>query len=200
MTFQALIRSIQLYVHLENPEITHLIKDWINESILEFCRINEWEKLKVSDKITLDGTGEYSLDNTLLSSVFAGEIALLNSAGEKLTKFNYDTYLATPSKAGIWAVFGNKLYVEGEGDYYFFYISPGPFGVYPLTDDNAEPPVLLYYWDIIKQMTIVRVFEYIGDDEALQKETQRLQFKILSLKAQENRIRKQGKFKMVYRG
>jgi len=196
MTYYDLVRNIELYLHIQGSEARYLIKDFINSSILDFIRIFEWKYTRNSDIITLNGSGQYDL-STVLSMPFYGELSLLSKSGQEYTKYNYDTYLRLTSKAYAYAIFGNNLYVEGNNnDLTFLYVTPGT--PYPLADDDDENLVTLYYWDIIKKMTIIKMLNYL-DDETVAKEENDLKFKLVSLKEQERRIQKQGKFKMVRR-
>jgi len=196
MIFKDLYRGIELYLHIQGTEARYLIKDFINESILDFLRLKEWERAKTVEDIALDGSGQYDLD-TILTNFFGGEIALLTEGGMELKKYNYDTYLQLTNKTDTYALLGNILFVEGDGvTLKFIYKTMG--NPYPLVNDDDENLVTKYYWDIIKKMAEIKMLDYLGDEMSA-KETQNLQLKLISLKETENRIRKQGKFKMVNR-
>jgi len=196
MIFSELIREIELYLHIQGSETRYLIKDFINESILDFIRIEEWKYSRFSNDIVLDGSEQYDL-TTILTNPFYGEIDLIKENSYSYRKFNYETYIKSQSKIGSYSILGNTLYVEGEDTTLrFVYVTPGL--PYPLVNDNDENLVTRYYWDIIKKMAVIKMLHYLGDDVVVREE-ELLKEKLFSLKFQENRIEKKGKFKMVVR-
>jgi hypothetical protein len=201
MNFQNLQNEVRKYLHVQGAEIMDQIQSAINESILDFVRMKEWEKIKVSDVITIDGSNSYSLDDSIatpnVSNEFHGEIMLFDANGAQFEKVNYETYLALPSKTGYFAILGDMLYVTGDATTYtFMYVTTG--SDFPMTDDAHEVPATKYYWDIIKKMAIVNVLDFLGD-EAVANEQNKLTQKLEMLKRHENRIRKNAKLHQVGR-
>lgn len=196
MNYGNLVNEIRLYLSMQGTEMMHMIKSFLNESIIDFVRIYEWEKSKVAEIITLDGSGSYDL-SAVLTNPFEGEIGLIDSSGAEMQKFDYKMYATLDDKTGYYSIFGNTLYVGGTtGDLTFMYISPG--NPYPLVNDTDENLITLYYWQIIKKMTASYMLKYISDPQAAE-EDKMIAFKINSLRSMENRTRKQGKFSHVHR-
>ena len=110
MTFKKLIRDTEIYVHLEGAEVRHLLKQFINDSILDFSRLNEWIYLKEHEQIILDGSDSYSLSN--LMNGFSGEISLF-SGKTMYQKTKYENYIQYSSRTRIYAIYGDNLYVDG---------------------------------------------------------------------------------------
>jgi len=278
MLYKDFRRLIERYLHMEDPELAVQIKDFTNESILEFCRKYEWRMNSVNEDLTLDGSNSYNLSN-ILFHVFAWEIALINSSGAELSKYSYREYIKLFSKADSWAMAGNILYVQGDASVLtFLFMTPGripishiisgvdialktftitgdkvkyynigeqfivngstgndksgiPYTIadvalvsddtiltvedtvanatadgniipqyqYPLSGDYHRSEVLDAYWDVIKSMVIVKVLDYVNDQEAMQKEEMNLQRKLIELKGGENRANNQGKPQYVVR-
>lgn len=197
MTFKNLIRSVERYVKMEGNKVHEMIKDFINDSVEEFVRLSEWEKVKVSAAITLDDSGSYDL-SALLTNRFDGELALLDSDGVEFQKCDYKRYLQLSSKDEFYSLLGNILYVEGDGEVLtLIYVTSGEN--YPLSDDSDEVPATQYYANIIKQMTVVKLLGQIGD-EMTEKEAGNLDRMLAIVKKHENRIDKQGKAKVIQRG
>ena len=195
MTFKNLIREIEIYLRIDNSETKNIIKTFINDSILDFVRLKTWEKLKVIEDITLDGSNSYDL-SLILTNRFDGEIQLLNENGTEYQKYNYDTYLMKGQTAGTYAILGNILYVQGDNTTLkLLYLTIG--APYPLALDDDENLVTKFYYDIIKFMTIIKVLSWIGDETKV--EAAQLSIKVNSLSSKENRIRKNGKIKLVRR-
>lgn len=189
MTFKNLIRSIQVYLHIQDAGNKELIKDFINESILDFIRRDDWLKLHKVYELTLDDTNNYDL--TAITEKFYSEISLLTEGGDKMTKLDYKNYLRATDKTGYWSIVGNTVYVTGtDTTASLVYLAIGEN--YPLAVDDHEVPATEFYWDIIKQMVIVRMLDYIGD-ETIAKEEQNLEKKIIVLRKSENRTKQQGK-------
>lgn len=197
MTFKNLIRGVERYIRMKGNRIHEMIKDMINESVLEFIRLEEWRMIKVAETITLDDSGSYDLSSLLIKR-FDGELALLNSAGNEFQKYDYKTYLQLSSKDKFYSLLGAVLYVEGTGeDLTLVYITAGED--YPLSADSDEVPATEHYADIIKQITIIKMLEQIGDDMT-DKEKVKLNKMLSILYKHENRINKQGKAKVIQRG
>lgn len=178
-----------------------MLKEFANEAVLDFLRITEWEKCKTVYTLTVDGSLSYDLD-TLLSSVsppadpFLGEIKLFSSDMEYMKK-NYENYASMQSTTGYFAMLGNVLYVGGDdGTLMLVYKTTG----YPkvMTNDSDENRVAKYYNDILCRMTVIKFLQYLND-ESWMVEQKFVEAKILSLKYEENRIRKYGQFHGVYR-
>lgn len=200
MKFSQLVREIELYLHIQGTENRNLVKGFINDSSLEFLRLGEWDKCKKMDVITLDGTDVYPLNGTgrILTNVFHAELGLINSSGETYYKVDYNTYLISTEKEYLWSIFGNELYVTGDAvDLNFLYKTPGV--IFPLSNDDDENLVTLYYSDVIKKMSAIKVYDFIGDNEQVQKEEQNFARMIISLKKEENRIRNNAKLHFIGR-
>lgn len=196
MTLANLIREVEKYVHIQGPANVDRIKGFINQCILEFARLDEWEKLKTAEVITLDGSDSYDLTAVLVDPFFS-ELALVTEDNEEWLKLGYIWYLQAPDKAKYYAVHGTTLYVTGTDlDINFLYKTLGED--YPLTDDSDEVPATIYYWDIIKMMTVIKVMDYLGDEQ-VKVEKNNLDIVIGSAKNAENRTRKKGKPKFVSR-
>lgn len=199
MIYIDLIREIELYTHMEGAQIREMIKRHINEAILDFLRMKEWEKVKNVVSVALNGSGAYTITGgaTPIAADFEGEIELLDSGGIPYSKVGYSLYLQHSDKSGVYSILGDTLYVEGDsGTLTLIYIARGD--EYPLTDDDDEVYATLYYWDIIKQMVVVRILKFLGDPQAEPEELV-LRDKLLTLRASENRTRNNGKLKVVQR-
>ena len=195
MTFQILIRSIEKYLHIQGADNKELIKDFINESILDFIRLADWEKLKKVYQLALTDASPYDL--TLITEKFYSEISLINEAGDKFIKLDYENYLRATDKSGYYSLVGTDLYVSGDNaNVDLVYLATGT--QYPLTADGDEIPSTKYYPDIIKKMVVVMMLDYIGD-ETVEKEEQNLAKKLVTLKKSENRTRQHGKMPYVNR-
>jgi hypothetical protein len=273
MIYRELKQAIELYTHVSSSEIAELTKQFVNESVLTFSRMYPWEKLKVSETISLNGSGSYVLDNSILRNVFGFEINLVSM---ELEKVNYEDYSKLDDKTGYWSILGDTLYVEGDDtDLTFIFISPGQYpkehtifnvdtgdkqfiiandvrpyfkagkkifvsgstgndGTYTVIsigyddistflnvsetipsavvdgtvrssfqypfigNDYDEINATVYYWDVIKQMVICNIMDYLGD-ETIQKEELNLQRKLSLLKSNENRANNLGKLNIVLR-
>jgi hypothetical protein len=196
MTYKELIREVQKYLHIQGASSEDLIKGFINESILDFARLDEWEKMKKTEIISLDDSNSYDL-NTVLTEPFHGELNLVTEAQDEYLKLAYNLYLTAEDKSEYWSVDGLTLYVTGKDlDVNFQYISLG--ADYPLTADDDEVPATIYYWDIIKLLTVIKMLNYLGD-ETTEKEEKNLAIKLDITRKNENRIRKQGKMSFVSR-
>ena len=199
MQFLQLIREIELYVHMEGDKIREMIKRHINEAILDFLRTKEWDKVKAIATFTLDGSGSYAISTgaTPIAADFEGEIGLFNDSGTEFTKLGYPYYLRAENRAEAYSILGDNLYVDGNsGDLTLIYVARG--AQYPLTAEDDEVWATLHYWDIIKQMVVVRILKFLGDPSQ-PVEQQELDRKLVLLRNSENRIRKNGKAKIVQR-
>lgn len=208
MNFGDFVDDIQSYLHFEGTDAETQIKSFTNESIYDFMRLYDWEKLKVADDLTLDGSDEYTLDVTNLTSTFEREIQLIAPYNASVTessqrtqygKYNYYDYLQLASKDYAYAIHGTKIYVAGDnGTLKLCYISPGDFTNFPLSDDTDEIPALIYYTDVIKKFVIVKFLDFMNEDSS--RENNLLALKIESLKRGENRGRNSGMPQMIQRG
>jgi hypothetical protein len=199
MQFGALVTEVKNYVRVQGADNEELIKDFINESILDFIKLDEWKHTRQIETITLDGSGSYSLA-AFTSGQFWGEIELVKADnGSKYDKYDYKEWIRATDKNNLYSIFGGNLYVEGDGfDLSFLYIDQG--SPYPLVAEADEIPVTIYYWDIIKKMTVIYFLDYINEDEAVRKEEEKLQYKLTVTARNENRIRKNGQLKIIRRG
>ena len=80
MTFSELVRQTELYLGMEGQEPAYMIKQFINESIIEFCNMHEWQKLKMSDVIILTNANSYDL-SVLLTEKFIRELRVVTPYG-----------------------------------------------------------------------------------------------------------------------
>lgn len=197
MDFKNLRRKVELYLHIQGTENKIMIEDFINESVLDFLRMHEWSKCKVMETITLDGSGVYDL-SALLTNPFFEEIDLLDENGNVYTKVDYNYYLRTTEPRYLYSILGTDLYVPGDtGTLNFVFKTSGnPFTLVKNTDENL---VTQYYHDIIKVMSAIEVYNFIGDIEQVQIEERKLLKKIIITKKTENRTRQRGKSHMVSR-
>lgn len=199
MTFINLVKEVKLYTHFKGTEIEEIIKGFINESVLDFLRAGEWEKLNKNQVISMDGSDTYDLTDVAIitEGQFFSEFYLIQENGLERTKIDYRQYLVPTDKSGYWSVFGTDLYVTGEdSNVNFGYKDLGLN--YPMTADDHEIPATKYYWDIIKQYAIVRVLKYLGDDTAKGEEGN-LASKLIFLKREEARVRKEGQLMNIAR-
>lgn len=124
MIYKEFRRKVEKYLRMQDPKLQDLIRDFTNTSILQFVRMREWRLACVSEAITLDGSDEYSLLS--LRNRYGWEVALIDSTGTEYDKYEYQDYLALPSKAQAYAIFGETLFVTGDsGDLTFLFMSPG---------------------------------------------------------------------------
>jgi hypothetical protein len=205
MTLAEIINDISHYLRVRGTEQQYMFRSFLNDSILDFLRLDEWERCKSSYTLTLDGSLSYNLDTLLAGSgsnvfdPFFGEIALFQS-GQSLIKKNYENYISLDEQEGYWAMLGNTIYIIGDGDTAeLVYKSPGwPF---PLLDTHQalENKTTKYYWDILQKMVCFKYLKYLGDLESAQSESQMISDKLGMTRQDENRIRHQGKFHNVSR-
>ena len=196
MIFETITNDIRLYLHVQGNEMVVMIKEFVNDAIMEFVRMKEWEMTKVVENIPLDGSGNYLL-STFLTNLFQGEIALYNAAGAELQKMSWEMYNQTTDKQGYWAMLGGSLYTEGTGvNVSLMYCTMGD--PWPLVATDSENLITLYYPDIIKKWAVVSLLKYITDPQSVDEE-RLLAFKLQSLTKKENRIRKNGQFSHIYR-
>ena len=192
MTFKTLVDQVKVYTHYKGTEIEVLIKRFINESVLDFLRAGEWEKLNKNQIITMDDSNVYDLtDITIITAgQFFSEFYLIQANGAERTKIDYRQYLVPPDKSGYWSVFGTDLYVTGnDTTVNFGYKDLGL--QYPLVGDDDEIPATKYYWDVVEKWAEVKLMAYSGDD-TVDKEQGMLSDKLIFLKKEENRVRKEG--------
>lgn len=208
MTLLELLTDAKLYLRMKGPAVEYQLKKFINESIKEFAYLHNWERLKASDTITLDGTGYYTLDSSNLTNNFLREIKLITPYDESssvqraidYTKYNYENYIQFSDKSYKWSIFGNKLYIAGDsGDVELIYITTGDFNNYPMSDDGDEVPATLYYPEIIQQWTVVKFLKYLNEEETLPREKEELQNKLILLKRSEKTGEHSGKMHNIRR-
>lgn len=201
MTFKNFRRGIELYIKNDSSKIRHLILDYTNRAILEFARMDEWERIKVVETITLDGSEEYTLDNTNLNNNYGMILSILNSDGVEYDKYDYVTWLGLEEQDYTYAIVGDKIYVTGDsGDLTILMTTPGLFTTYPITsaDLTVEPRVFSYYQEILEKMVIVKILEY-QEDERVVYEKNELARLIFETKRHENRLRNEGKIHTIRR-
>ena len=201
MTFKDLYDRIGRKIRFNNPRQIEETKDAINEQIMDFCRMKEWENTKELYVLTLTGANSYNLNTILTNRCVVLEI--LDSAGENLYKYDYKVYLRLTDKSKAYAIYGSTLYLEGTtGDYTMQYTSFGGdtgTDMFPLDTDDDEINVTIHYWDLIMQMVIVFLLESLGDTGTIELERTRLNSKMRTAKDKENRERNSGKFHHVQR-
>jgi hypothetical protein len=198
MDLQTLTNKIQKYIHVRGAESKDLIKGFINDSILDFVKLAQWNRLNNVESIVLDGSGSYPLA-AFTSGQFWGEIELINAgSGDNYYKIDYNMYLRAPNKNKYFSIFGNNIYVEG--DNLTLSLLYKDIGLqYPLTNPTDEVPATLYYYDIIEKMAVIYFLDYAGDDEAKVAESNKLSLKVAATRKDENRTNKNGQLKMVRR-
>lgn len=209
MAFADTILNIENYLQMRSKDTKLLLKQFTNHAIREFADLEEWEKMRVRDSITLDGSGEYDLsDEAILSSFYRRDIRIYknwsstdSSRTTTYYKIALDRYLQFPSKGGWYAIFGTTLYIDGDsGEADFMYMGLGPHNQYPLTEDDDDVPALQYYGEIIEKMVVVRLLKQLGEEqEVIAREQEELNRLILTTKNGEKRSDKSGKVKFVNR-
>ena len=157
MTFSELVRDTELYIHLEGAEVRHLIKQFISDSILDFVRLKNWSRVNVFETITLDGSGSYLLSN--LMNNFSGEIGLYSGATQ-YTKTKYENYIQYSSKSGLYAIYGDRIYIEGDNvDLTFMFKSTGykyvAFSIYSYAANEINISGDISSWITNKNSVIV---------------------------------------------
>jgi len=152
MQFSKLVKAVQNYVRMQDDDSKFNIEVFVNESIQEFIREDEWEKLQFSKKFTTDGSDQYSIStiilDPLLDSVFESEIALIDEGNidavtplspnevavpfRELQKIGFPFYIQEISKGGKYSILGDILHVVGsDRELTFIYSGPGiPFPPY----------------------------------------------------------------------
>jgi hypothetical protein len=209
MIYSDLIDEIALMLGVESEDLDEeaekLIKKLINDVIQEFLWLDEWKKTLVSEALTLDGSGEYLLDDTNLTNRLETLRVVVDDSGNKYYKYNYENYLALTDKSYSYAIYGEKIYIEGtSGTVNLLFSTPGFFTQYPIpltgtTYNSFEPPPIKYYATIIIQMCAVSYYETVKDEESLQREQAKLSRMLNELKRKESRAESMGHFKMVRR-
>lgn len=196
MQFSTLIRKVELYLHVQGSTMRAMIEDFINESILDFVRLKEWRKVRSVVNLPLDGSGSYNI--LAVAPDFEGEIGLFSEEGIEYEKSEYDVYIQYQTKTYKYSILGTQLYVEGDTGttLKFIYVALGTN--YPLTNDADEVPATIHYWDIIKQIAVVKMLKHLGDPQVQVEETTLID-KLKGLRASENRFDKEGKPKEVQR-
>lgn len=195
MQFFDLVREVELYLHVQGDVSREMIKRFINESILDFIRIKQWQNTVAAYDLVLDGTGSYNL--AVLLPSFEGEIALFNSSGLEYQKFNYQLYIQQQVKTNLYSLLSKVLYVDGDAaTLKLLYVSRGT--PYPLAADADESMITISYPDIIKQMAVIKMLKYMGDPQ-VEVESQTLNDKLTILRKSENRANNNGKLKEVNR-
>lgn len=190
MQFSVLVTAVQNYVRITGTDMLPVIKDFINESIIEFVRLRDWRMLKAFDTITTDGTGYYDLPDDFLR-----EIDLFSSE-MRYNKREYSGYVLDQNKTYLYSVFGDKIYVDGTGaSLTFLYLSKGD--PYPLSADADESDVVKYYADVIKQWTLWKMMDYWVDDAGKAREQSRLKILLDELIKSENRANQAGQRPIV---
>lgn len=208
MQLSDLLTRIKNYIHVEGDDTDTILTQFINDAIYDFVRMYNWRHMIVADDLTLDDSGSYTLDNGNLSSIFEREIQLINpyNNGSSETqprtqygKYDYANYIQLHSKQYAYAIANGNIYVDGDNvTLKFFYMSPGDFTNFPLSDDSDEVPATIYYVDIIEKMSLIKFLYYIQSD-ATTEETL-LGRKLLGLKSAENRAGNSGRTLEIQRG
>lgn len=200
MTYGDFSVDVQNALRVSSPEAQKLIKLETNNAILSFCRKNEWNKIIVKDTITLDGSEEYTLDDTILTYNFLTEIALLSDSGDEYGKYNYRKYLQFDSKDECYSILGEKLIVTGDsGDLIFMYSTTGKSTQYPVSDNGDEPLPLKHYSDVIFYMVTSSMLDRMEDFKEADRNRGILNGLLSELYKNENRANNNGQFKMIVR-
>jgi len=197
MIFSDFLITVERYLLIEDADVRTegILKSIINDSIMEFSRIRSWEKLKLFSEITLDDSNSY-LFTDILTDYFIGEQFLTSETGQEYTKYNLKIYNTLSSKANTYSIYGDKLYIQGtEIVLGFYYLGLSTF---PLLLDDDTNSAIVYYYDIIKSLSVINYLKFIGDD-SFQNEIGFYQQKIQSLIKFENRINNEGKPQIVTR-
>lgn len=122
MNYKNLYRDVELYLNMEGADARYHIKSFINDAIIDFVRLYNWQFSMVKETVQLDGSGLFSLSN--LENRFAGEINLF--VGSNLyTKLDFSIYNQSPSPSGYYSLFGNDLYIGGDSEIDFIYKTTG---------------------------------------------------------------------------
>lgn len=200
MVFSEIKRRVYAYLHFqENAELKDMVNQFVNESIIDFIRLQTWSKTIVAEDLLLDNSDSYDL--ATLTNFFDSEVALVNpDANVEYDKYNYKNYLELVTKTNKYAVLADTIYVTGDDTTLkLFFNSPGTNANYPVSVDSDEPNALKYYWDIIIKQTIVKFNEFIGDREEVESEMKLLGIKLQALRKHENRADHSGKYANVKR-
>jgi len=200
MTFLQLIKNIEKRIKYEGPEIRYRIKNFINDAILEFMSIRNWQELIEVAALITDGSDSYTIASIIGDDYYYGPIDLIrdgkNDTLNTFRRVKYQYYLRANEKAGLWAIHNDTIYYGGNGEELsFFYLTPGE--LYPLEDDNDTNIVLNKYVDIIEQYAIVKFHIWEGDNESASYENSVLNNKITLRKKKEFRDDKGGKLSKV---
>lgn len=190
MTFVDLLKRIERYIRLDSPEIRYVLKDFVNDAIVDFIRIWDWQYLIKSAPFTTDGSDSYNIATIIGDDPFYGAIEMfrpgISDTGKSFKKVTYSEYVKALDKSSIWATSGGLLYREGTGeDLIFFFLTPGD--PYPLLDDADENLVTANYSDIIYQATIVKYLMWYGGFDLVGNENQILMQKISAQRKKEAR-------------
>jgi len=197
MNFKQLQIELYRYLLIEDPDVrtTGIIKQILNDTILSFARIKNWLRLQSFSEITLDGSNSYVI-NDIITDYFLGEIALISESGIEYLKYNLKNYNTLSSKTNAYAVYGDKLYVEGTDTILgFYYMS---LGLFPLDNDTDTNSAITNYHDVIINLAVINYLKFIGDG-SYQSEIPFYQDKLQTLMKLENRTINQGGNNVVTR-
>ncbi len=120
MTFQNLYRQVERYLNMEGADVRNHIKDFINDSIIDFIRLYNWEYSRTIEDITavseIFNLNDLSGRHSSILDIFTGST--------RLKKISY-IRSRTSVMSGTYSVVGNILYLPGPGDYSILYKSFG---------------------------------------------------------------------------
>lgn len=190
MTYLELRTEISNYVRVNSADMTSRINEFINESIIEFVRRNEWIHTKKVYELTLDGSDSYSVP-----TYFYGELGLY-STDREYDKKTYTRYVRETDKSYLYSIYNSYIYVSGSsGTLYFEYLTKGD--PYPLSSDSDESEITSNYGDIIKRWAIWKYMKYIGDVDSANDEESTLSILLTNLVNSENRVKNNGKPRII---
>lgn len=197
MDFRQLQIKTHRYLLIEDPDVrtVGIIKQILNDTILSFARIRNWLRLQSFSEITLDDSNSYVIAD-IITDYFLGELALVSESGVEYLKYNLKDYNSLSSKTNAYAIYGDKLYVQGTDTTLGFYYMG--LSLFPLDNDSDTNNVINNYYDIIINSAVINYLKFIGD-ASYQTEIPFYQDKLQTLMKQENRTINQGGNNVVTR-
>jgi len=147
------------------------IVEWINKAIEQISLYNL--KHCVADKvITLDGSGSYDISDYLaVKKVF-------NEKFPSFVRLPYEEYKILTEKAGCYAIFGTKIYIEGKDEKVYLIYVP-KFEI--LLDDEDENIITQRYPELVIYNSLYQGFIFLEDFNNAQVEKQRFESRLLEI-------------------
>lgn len=184
-------------LRLTGTQADGTINDYINESILEFYRYHDWDKLLTTGTITTDDSDTYTITTELSSTEFTIIKGIFIDADSSTNdnewkKRNLLEYLRLATKTYYFALAGDTIYLSGDGDdFTVVYYDIG--ATYPLVSDSQYNNVTTYYGEIIAAWATFKTLDYFGDEKATQSAKIKLAEHLERAKRQQARAEKMGR-------